>query len=144
MQKQKFNPSEPYSVSLHFGPHIVHGHAQESAFGQVMQNMLLREINKSCEAMFKTMTDVPVAASPTFDCAEVEASNILAAVQRWHEVIANEPPAKEFEPCSVPDWMRPGLRAKGLTDEQIDKIIITGIEPSFEDRPGLVLRTVSS
>lgn len=144
MQKRKFDPNEPYSVSLSFGPHIVHGHAQDSAFGQVMQNMLLREINKSCEAMFKTLADVPVAAAPTFDCAEVEASNILAAVQRWHEMIANEPLVKEFEPCFVPDWMRPGLRAKGMTDEQIDKIIITGIEPSFEDRPGIVFKTVSA
>ena len=143
MQKQKFNPAIN-SVSLHFGPHIVHGHAEESVFGQVMQNMLLREINKTCCEMFEMMKGTPAAAPTSFESAEVEASSILASVQRWREMIARHEPVKEFEPCSVPDWMRPGLRAKGMTDEQIDKIIITAVEPSFEDRPGIVLRTVSS
>ncbi|QZE58111.1 hypothetical protein MPK70_gp235 [Erwinia phage pEa_SNUABM_33] len=143
MQKQKFNPAIN-SVSLHFGPHIVHGHAEESAFGKVMQNMLLREINKTCGEMFEKMAGTPAAAPTSFDFSEVKASSILGSVQRWREMIARQEPVKEFEPCSVPDWMRPGLRAKGMTDEQIDKIIITAVEPSFEDVPGIVLRTVSS
>lgn len=144
MQKRKFDPSEPYSVSLSFGPHIVHGHAEESAFGQVMQNMLLREISKTCKESFDAMAATPVGIQPTFECAENEAGSILRFIEQWREMAAGQPPVKEFEPCSVPDWMRPSLRSHGMTDDQIDKIIITGIEPSLVDMPGVVLRTVSA
>lgn len=144
MQKRKFDPNEPYSVSLSFGPHIVHGHAEESAFGQVMQNMLLREISKTCKESFDAMAATPVGIQPTFECEENDASSILRCVEQWHKLIADQPPVREFEPCSIPDWMRPSLRSQGMTDDQIDKIIITGIEPSVVDMPGVVLRTVSA
>ncbi len=153
MQKQKFNPNEPYSVSLHFGPHIVHGQAEESAFGKIMQTMLLREITKKSEESFAALARTPAGVQHTFEEVEHGVSSILSSVQRWHEMLQKYESEQEFEPCSVPDWMRPGLRNQGMSDDQIDKIIIIGVEPaipglpdvqpSLDVVPGIVLRTVT-
>ncbi|AWY08500.1 hypothetical protein HOT49_gp238 [Erwinia phage vB_EamM_Alexandra] len=141
MQKQKFNP-ETHSVSLHFGQHIVHGHAQESVFGDVMQTLLMREIERSTKEAMEQFSGI-ATAPPTIECETKDTSSILNALKQWQEIINSQEPQKEFEPCSVPDWMRPSLKAKGMTEEEIDKILITGIEPSWEDRPGVVFRTVT-
>lgn len=141
MQKQKFNP-EVHSVSLSFGQHIVHGHAQDSAFGDVMQTLLMREIKRSTKEALETFSGI-ATAPPTFECSTTDASSIMAALKQWQAEIESHEPAKEFEPCSIPDWMRPSLLAKGMTDAEIDSILITGVEPSWEDRPGVVFRTVT-
>lgn len=139
MQKQKFNP-ETHSVSLHFGQHIVHGHAQESAFGDIMQTLLLREISRTTKEVMEQGIEV---APPAIECKTTDASSILSALKQWQEIINAQEPQKEFEPCSIPDWMRPGLKEKGMTEEEIDKILITGIEPSWGDSPGVIFKTVT-
>ncbi len=139
MQKQKFNP-EAHSISLSFGQHIVHGYPQDSAFGDVMHNMLLREINKASDQMFAELTSTPTAQ---FESEDVDFDSVRALVNRWSKVIADETFETKFRPCSIPDWMRPTLHNKGMTDAEIDSILIIGIEPSIGLGPGLVLKTVT-
>lgn len=141
MQKQKFNP-ETHSVSLSFGEHIVHGHAQDSAFGDVMQTLLMREIKRSAKEAFEGASG-GVVAEPTITFESSDGSAILASLQQWQALIESQKPEPEFEPCSIPDWMRPSLLAKGMTDAEIDSILITGVEPFLEESPGVVFRTVT-
>lgn len=141
MQKQKFNPAIN-SVSLHYGPLVVHGHAQDSALNNVVHRTLLNELNRTCEDMFDKMACVP-AAAPTFECEVTDGNTILESLKQWQTFINSQEPVQEFEPCSIPDWMRPGLKEKGMTDAEIDSILITGIEPSWDETPGVVFRTVT-
>lgn len=138
--KKKFNP-DTHSVSLHFGPHIVHGHAQDTAFGEVMQSMLLREISRSTYESFSGLAVAEPA--PTFEIKEQDGSSIIRAIEQWQQMLAADPEPEEFTPCSIPDWMRPSLRESGMTDAQIDSILITGVEPNLGDAPGVTFRTVT-
>lgn len=133
---------QPYSVSLSFGPHIVHGQEQPSAFNEVFQRTLLNKLQEGVSSMVEDNLDLK-ATAPSLSFETVDSSSILETIRQWHKLI-HEPKPAPFEPCFIPDWMRPSLHDKGMTDDQIDKILITGIEPNRDNGvPGIVFTTVT-
>lgn len=92
---------------------------KSSVFDNIMTQRIIRKVGDDIAA---------VVGRPTLVVEEnTSAESIRAFYERWRNMLDEHVEKHSPEPMAIPDWLRPAMRSNGLTDDQIDRMVITSM-----------------
>lgn len=92
---------------------------KSSVFDNIMTQRIIRKVGDDVAA---------VVGRPTLEVKEnTSVESIRAFYERWRNMLNEHIEQHSPEPMEIPDWLRPAMRSNGLTDDQIDRMVITSM-----------------
>lgn len=91
-----------------------------SVFDNIMTQRIVHSVGEDIKAVVGTPPVITVEESTS-------AESIRAFYQRWRNMLDEHVEKHSPEPMAIPDWLRPAMRSKGMTDDQIDRMVITSM-----------------
>lgn len=94
--------------------------AKDSVFDNIMTQRIIRSVGEDIKAVVGTPPVITVEESTSDE-------SIRAFYRRWRNMLDEHIEKHSPEPMAIPDWLRPAMRSKGMTDDQIDRMVITSM-----------------
>lgn len=91
-----------------------------SVFDNIMTQRIVHNVGEDIKAVVGTPPVITVEESTSVE-------SIRAFYQRWRNMLDEHVEKHSPEPMAIPDWLRPAMRSKGMTDDQIDRMVITSM-----------------
>lgn len=91
-----------------------------SVFDNIMTQRIVHSVGEDIKAVVGTPPVITVEESTSVE-------SIRAFYQRWRNMLDEHVEKHSPEPMAIPDWLRPAMRSKGMTDDQIDRMVITSM-----------------